>query len=309
MAIITNIVTGTSMVQAVLADSQETPFVILPKVTSAIDFCVCDYQCDYINYVFADPLSTEDFKNDSTSFLIGLSADSAVLEIRLIGNGQDVIISDNTFGEYFAKGSFTITENQINYVGFIADWKKIFDAFGGGQYYFEFKETVFSRDFVTESVKYQVSNYTDEKALNTVRLRFIQNGIIEDGLDYTGLNWITEIRIGGKMKYNSPILTLDNYQTENRTVRQIQDKSIENFELETYFIPSKIGDLFVKNGVLANNALITNYDPFSYKQYIDFPVLFTEITDFKGNYKTNNLASFVFTLEERLQNNVKRNVR
>ena len=41
MAIITNIVTGTSMIQAVLADSQETKFIVLPIQGTAVDFCVC----------------------------------------------------------------------------------------------------------------------------------------------------------------------------------------------------------------------------------------------------------------------------
>ena len=295
------------MLQAVLADSQETKFIVLPIKGTAVDFCVCDYECEYTNYVFADA-SPLDYKNDKSSFLVGLSENSANLEIRLLGNGQDIVISDNTFGTYYQKGTFTNTENQLNYVGFIADWKKFYTTFGGGQYYFSFKETVFSQDFETESVKYQLSTFTDAKANKTVRLRFEQNGIIEGGLDYRGLNWITEVRISASLKYSTPKITIDNYQTSNRTIRQIQDKAIENFELETYFMPSKIGDLFVKNGVLANNILITNYDLFGYKKYVDFQVLITEITDFKGNYQVNSLASFTFALEERVQNNIKRNV-
>jgi len=308
MAIITENTNNSPMFQAVLADSQESPFIVLPPVGTAIDFCVCDYECQYFNNVFADLLSTDDFKNDKSSFLIGLAADSSTLEIRLIGNGQDVVISDDTFGEYFTKGTFTNTENQLNYVGFIADWKKILTAFGGGVYYFTFTETVFNRDFVTESVKYRLSPYNETRVLKTLRLRFEQNGLIENGLDYTGLNWITEVRIEGSLRYNAPTLTLDNYQNTNRSIKQIQDKTVKNFEIETSLIPSKIGNLFTLDGVLANNILVTNYDWFAYEKYIDFPIIITEITDFKGNYRLNSLASFIFKAEERTQNNVKRNV-
>ena len=308
MAIITENTNSSPMFQTVLADSQESPFVVLPKTTSAIDFCVCDYECEYFNYVFADQSSTDDFKNDKSSFLVGLSTVSAVLEIRLIGNGQDIVISDNIFGTYYPKGTFTNTENQLNYVGFVADWKKIYDAFGGGVYYFEFKETVFNRDFITQSVKYVLSSYSEQKAFKTLRLRFEQNGLIEDGLDYTNLNWITEVRIEGSLRYNAPTLTLDNYQNTNRSIKQIQDKTVKNFEIETSLIPSKIGNLFTLDGVLSNNILITNYDWFAYEKYIDFPIIITEITDFKGNYRLNSLASFIFKAEERTQANVKRNV-
>ena len=308
MAIITENINSTPMFQSVLANSQESPFVVLPTVGTAIDFCVCDYECQYFNHVFADPIRTDDFKNDKSSFLIGLAADSSTLEIRLIGNSQDLLINDNTFGEYFAKGSFTNTENQLNYVGFIANWKKILTAFGGGVYYFEFKETVFNRDFITESVKYRLSTYSEAKAFKTVRFRFQQNGLIENGLDYTGLNWITEVRIEGSLRYNAPTLTLDNYPDSGRTIKQIQDKTVKNFEIETNLIPSSIGNLFTEDGVLANNIFVTNYDWFAYEKYVDFPIIITEITDFKGNYRLNSLASFIFKAEERTQNNVKRNV-
>lgn len=309
MAIITENTNNTPMNQSVLADSQESPFVVLPVSGPSIDFCTCDYECEYYNLVFADALTDDEFKNDKTSFLIGLTSDSSTLEIRLIGeNGTDVLISDNTFGDYLAKGTIDNTENQLNYVGFIADWKKIFDAFGTSIYYFTFKENVFGKDYENESVKYQLAVYSDERAFKTLRLKFIQNGIIENGLDYTGLNWNTEVRIEGSLKFIAPTLTLDNYQNSNRKFLQIQDKTVRNYEIETGLIPSSIGNLFTKDGVLANDILITNYDWFAYEKYVDFNILITEISDFKGNYKLNSLASFIFTAEERTQDNVKRNV-
>jgi hypothetical protein len=308
MAIITNVTSGVSMNQLILADSQEANNVNIPSQGPVIDFCPCDYQCEYVNNVFAS-IDTDEYKNDSTSFLISLSDSTSVLEIRLIGsNGTDEIISDDTYGEYFAKGTIDNTPNQLNYVGFIASWKNIFDVLGQATYYFTFKETVFSQDFEKESVKYRLQSFSDEKAKDTFKFVFVQNGVIENGIDYTGLNWNIGLRIDAKLKYQTPILTLDNYPDTDRKQVQIQDKTIENFEIETYFIPSEIGDLITKTGILSNSILITNYDLMPYKKYNNFDIIIKEISDFKGNFKLNELASFTFSAEERIQNNVKRNV-
>ena len=308
MAIITENINSNPMQQLILADGYETQTVSTPKEKVLIDFCPCDYECEYVNNVFADPLGTEDYKNDKSSFLIALSSDTAILEINIVKDGIPFIVNNNTYGQYFAKGSFTNTENQLNYVGFIADWKKIIDTLGTGKYYFEFKETVFNRDFITKTYDFRLSAFTDINANKTIRFRFLQNGLIEDGIDYSGLNWSTELRVKGKLRYTAPTLTVDNYQTSTRKVTQIQDKSIKNFEIETSLIPDSIGDLFTENGVIANNVFITTYDLFAYKKLIDFNVLFTEISDFKGNYNVNSKGSFTFALQERTQDTVKRNV-
>lgn len=295
------------MLQLVLADSQEAKNVIIPQQGTIVDFCICDYECEYTNQVFATD-SIDQYKNDKSSFLISLVDDTSVLEIRLIGNGNDVLINDNTYGRYFQKGTFDNTENQVNYVGFVADWKKIFDSLGAGQYYFTFKENVFSQDFETESVKYQLQIFSDELAHKTVKFNLVQNGVVEGGIDYTGLDWDTEVRIKAKVNYQAPILTIDNFPTSGRVKTQIQDKTIENFQIETGLIPSKIGDLFVKSGAMSNQIYFTDYNLFAYKKYEDFNIIITEISDFKGNFNLNSTGSFTFAAEERVQNNVKRNV-
>ena len=310
MAIITEVCTGASMLQLVLADSQEAKNVVIPQQGAIVDFCICNYECEYINQVFASD-SIDQYKNDKSSFLISLTDGTSISEIRLIGNGNDILINNDDYGQYFAKGSFTNTINQVNYVGFIADWKKIFDNLGAGQYYFTFKETVFNQDFETESVKYQLYPFSDELAHKTVKFNLVQNGVVEGGLDYTGLRWDTEVRIEGKFNYKAPILTIDNFPTSGRVKTQIQDKTIENFpNYETGLIPSKIGDLFVKKwGQCQIKLYLTDYNLFAYKKYEDFNIIITEIPDFKGNFNLNSTGSFTFALQKkRVQNNVKRNV-
>ena len=307
MAIITDITNDNEMTQAILAISQEAPVVNLPKVGVQTEFCICDYVCEYVNNVFASLVDSADYKNDKSSFLKGLTADSSILEITLIGPNDETIITDDTFGEYFAKGSFTNTDNQVNYVGFIADWNKILSIKGTGEYYFKFKETTFGEDYETQSLKYALYPYNEIQANKTLRFKFIQNGIIENGLDYRGLNWEVQIRIKAKLKYLGFTLESDNYLTSQRIIRQIQDKKIRNFEIETYFIPSEVGNI-IETGVLANNILVSNYDFFAYEPFEDLSMVITENSDFKGNYNTSNLASFIFAANERTQDTIKRNV-
>jgi hypothetical protein len=308
MAIITENTNSNPMQQTISADGFVTETITFPKEVPQVNFCPCDYECDYVNNVFADPLNTTEYRNDKSSFLIALSSSSATLEINILKNGVPFLVNDDSYGQYFPKGTFNNTDNQINYVGFVADWLKIYNTLGFGEYVFQFKESVFNREFITESFKFKLSLFNEIQANKTLKFKFIQNGIIEDGLDYTGLNWSTELRVKAKLKYLAPTLTVDNYQTSQRVVSQIQDKTIKNFEVETELIPSVVGDLFTESGVIANDVLITNYDFFAYKSFTDLNVIFTEISDFKGNYRTNSKASFIFTLEERKQDTVKRNV-
>lgn len=308
MTIITENINNLPMAKSVLAISQDAPLVIIPTEGVQIDFCICDYTCEYINEVFADASSSEDFKNDKTSFLTGLSADSATLEILLIGpDGSESIINNNTFGEYFAKGSFTETDNQINYVGFICDWQKVLTIKGAGTYYFKFTESVFGQDFEKTTIKYKLLPYNENMVYRTLRFKFIQNGLLEDGLDYTGLNWNTQVRIKGSLKKLPSELQQDNYFNGDRIVEQIQDKKLKNFQIETGLLNSDIGNL-IEDGTLSNRIFITNYKWGDYEMHEDLSINIISIDDFIGNFELNPLGAFVFTAQERKQDTVKRNV-
>ncbi len=307
MAIITDITNSNPLTQAILAGSQEAPSVKLPEQELEIDFCICDYTCEYVNNVFASVSETDDYKNDKTSFLVGLTDDSSSLSIVLVGTNDETVINNDTYGEYFAKGTFTNTDNQLNYVGFVADWKKILTLKGAGTYYFKFTETTFGQDFEKETIKYKLLPYLENFVYKTIRFKFIQNGLIENGLDYTGLNWTIQTRIKGSLKKLATTLEQDNYINNNRVVSQIQDKAIKNFEIETGLVNSDIGDL-LENGILSNNILVSNYDWGAYKKYEDLPINITEVNEFKGNFELNPLGSFIFTAQERTQNTIKRNV-
>lgn len=296
------------MILECIANSQDVEMINIQDVKPTIDFCLCDYQCDYTNTVFACQDDSSEYKNDKTSFLIGLNNGLSILEIRLIGNGNDILISNNTFGNYYAKGTLNNTQEQLNYVGFECNWKKVQQILGNGIYHFTFKETIAGREFITESVKYRLLHFSDKFADNTIKLKFVQNGKILNGLDYTGLSWGTELRLKGNVKYVEPTLTLDNYKTSTRTVQQIQDSIIDNFEIETDMIPNFLGELITKVGVLANSCLVTDYNLFAYKKLVNLDVLITEVSSVKTNYNLNNLCSFTLKCEERNQNTVKRNI-
>ncbi len=220
---------------------------------------------------------------------------------------METIIDDNALGEYFAKGSFTQTDNQVNYVGFICDWKKVLTVKGAGTYYFRFTENVFGTDYTTETIKYKLLPYNADLVYRTIRFKFIQNGLIEDGFDYTGLNWNTQVRIKGSLKNTASELQQDNYLNNGRVVEQIQDKKLKNFQINTGLVNSDIGNL-LEDGALSNRILITNYKWGDYEQFEDLSINITSIDDFIGNFELNPLGAFVFTAQERKQDTVKRNV-
>ena len=308
MSIFTFITDNNPMNQVILANSQDSETTQSPKEQIKTDFCLCNYLCKYENVVFAELEGNEDYKNDKTSFLFSVSSSTSTFEIILIdSSGNEEIINDNSFGEYFPLGSFNQQKDQEKYVGFICDWQKVFQVKGAGVYFFKFKENSFGSEVINESVIYRLQPFSEVIASKTVRFRFIQKGTIQNSLDYNGIDWTYEIRLKAKLNYSEPTFEQTDFLKGDRVVEQIQDSKIENIEIEVDFVPSVIGDFITDIGILSNNILVTNYGLADYKKYVDFDIIIKELTDLKANYEFNNLASFKLPSLGRNQSTVKRN--
>lgn len=307
MAIITNNPNVEQMQLCCIACSNNIPFVKLPNVIRNINFCVCDYVCDYEEPVFGylEDLSDE-YKNDKSSF-IGEKTDSSasiLATIKKIDTGEDFIITNNDYGIFYPAG--TLPDRPL-YIAFIADWGKILNLLGAGLYKIEFKETVFGVDYFQDTVMYRLYPFTEEKANKTVKFEFIQNGLKENGLDYTGLNFSYQFRIRGTFGNKQVIFETDTYLNSRREVKQIQDKTRFSYQFNSRFVDATVLNSIWDIGLNANKILITDYSLIVPERFENVSVVASdspEITYFNNNtFVTVNIP-----FEDKVQDNVKRNV-
>jgi len=307
MAIRTFNPTGNEMQLCCIACAEDTPFVRIPDVIRTIDFCICDYVCDYEEPVFGYlPDLEDDYKNDKSSF-IGEKTDSSAFITATIKNlttNTDYVVMDNTYGTYFPAG--TLPDRPL-YIAFIADWGKILNELGGGIYQIEFKETVFGQDYIQDTVKYRLRHFTEQEANQTVKFQFIQNGVKENGLDYTGLNFSYYFRLRGTFGNKQVIFETDTYLNAGRKVKQIQDKTKFSYEFTSQLVDATVLNSIWDVGINANEILVTDYYLFNSERFENLSVVTSDGPEITHR-KMNPLVNCVIPFEDRTQDNVKRNV-
>lgn len=305
MAINEVITNGNTMVISEISCTQDSINISIPSQPPTIDFCHCDFECEYeeLKFASADGL---DYKND-LSYLLEEVVDSSgtiVFDLYKDGKFQSSII-DNTYGTYTGIGGFT--EHPLK-SGFIVDWNKIYFALGRGKYYFKISVTNFSRLVEKETGKYRLRLFSERLADKTVVIKTTQNGYIQGGLDYTGINWGLEFRVAGKLIYGTPDFEKDTYLSSQRRETQIQDQIINNYSLECDFIPSIISRELIENSMLSNQYLIMDYNLWNDESltYQDVSVYPEGVEEAEYFARSRN-GNFTFAFSDKDKTLVKRN--
>ena len=304
MAIIVQLPNPEEMEQTEFSTKMVTGSSKLPTETPTLDFCFCDYECDFEELVLADLADTDSYKNDRTSFLI--EAPDTVggsFAIRLVrSDGTTVNMTDNTYGTYFGLG--TISGQPLK-AGYLVEWQKVAQVEGFGVYSFEVDNVNFGNTITETSRDFRLLPYSEDNADGTVKIETIHNGCIEGGIDYTGMNWIRSVRIPAIFNPSYRLET-DNYFDTNNNKTQIRDQVVTEYTLSTERLPSSVMVPFIKDRILANSIFITNYNLFSFEDIRQKEVVASEIQE--PNFaSTSKKSSFQFSFEEKLQNIIKRN--
>lgn len=251
--------------------------------------CVCD--CDYEELAFYHS-SGDTWKNDSATLLseVFLSADTNAFEIYK----DDVLkatVTDDTYGTYIAVGGYS---TQLLKTSFKADWALIQAAWGDGVYYLKSARTILNVNGDLTTHKYMVTEYSDEKAKGTVVIKTVQNGIIEGGNNYIGMEFEQQVRLNAHLSGVQRSLETDRYLSQNLTLEQIQDKVIKNYSLEVLMIPTNIASPLLDDQVMANSIKITNYGYWEYDCHEELEIVLEEFTESLYFHKTKDA---VFKLE------------
>ena len=267
----------------------------LPTVEDIVDFCTCDFVCDYIEQAYVYPSDMSDtYKNDYKSFLINLKDDSSTYEFTLIRpDGNETVFSDDNFGELFDKG---FNQEQPLKVGYRIDWIKVFELFGRGIYQIKVSQTDFGNTVTAESIKFNVQVYDEIRADKTVKIETVQDSPILNGEDFGGMEWVNMARVEGTFNTETPNYEIDRLVDSQRNEIDIQTTKFNTYTLETNIIPNKIGDYLTEEVCMTNNVFISVNDVFNYRQYRRLPVVFegdvSPGDDYSMNYKKKFNISF-----------------
>lgn len=294
------------MAMGEISCTQDSESISIPDAPPTIDFCHCDIECEFQEQKFASP-GNEDFKNDLSYLLDECVDPGGTIEFKFYKNGVLLTtIVDDTYGTFAAKGS--ITDHPLK-SSFIVDWEKVYAAVlgGGAQYHFEIIVTNFTRVITKETQKYNLKLFSETAADCTAVIKTFQNGEIQGGLDYTGLDWGLEFRVPGKFFKGVPEFEKDTYLTSRRIETQIQDQIIRTYILECDFIPAILSTQLIENSMLSNRFLIMDYNLFNdaTMTYVDFAVYPEGVEEAEYFHSLNGIFTFNFT--DRQKDLLKRN--
>jgi hypothetical protein len=298
---------GAQMTLEGMAVKIASQFVNVPKPIVENEFDLCPFESPYFEKVFAYPTDDSDeYRNDKREVLTTLLDGSSVAEFRLVKpDGTKEVLNDNTFGEYFAPGSFV---NQPLKTGFVVDWLLVFNAFGGGTYYIETSQTDFGDERITNSWDYKLQIYSEQQANLTTRIKTVHNGLVKNREDYEGMTWVRWVRVPGIFGNKTAIVEADNYESTSNQLVQIRDRVKYEYLLSVELVPSFVINTFTEDRLQANEMFVSNYALFGHEIFEDKQV-YSMPSEFTPEYYTRNTkATFEMKLLDVDQSNIKYNL-
>jgi hypothetical protein len=267
-----------------------------PTAKQYEEYCVCE--CEYYEPVFAKT-GGEWFENDQSAFLYKKSITNDTITINLYKNDELVeVLNTNKYGTYFANP-------KPLHVGYLIEWQKVYEDLGTGIYYIKAGKVILGQYIEEFSQKFELAEYSQERADDTVRIESYQNGnIISSPFNYTDMNWYQSIRIKGNFGTKKPKLEVDNYLDKDYNLLQIQDKIVNEWILETFLLPNYISNKLIYDIFLSDSLFISDFSIFAEEINYRVPVYMSEISD-KKFFTCNKQTKFLLKFVDKLNNIIK----
>ena len=117
-------------------------------------------ECCYTHRIFADVNSSEDFKNDYSSFYHQrqLSNESVEFVLYHYELDNEYILDDGVFGLFFGYGSFS---SNINLTGFMVEWKKVLTVIGEGNFQIIKRQNIAGIDVELKSIVFTLKQFSN----------------------------------------------------------------------------------------------------------------------------------------------------
>jgi hypothetical protein len=264
--------------------------------------------CNFKHKVLADASDSTDFKNDKSSFIQASIGSGASVTFTIQKDGVDwQTITDNTYGTYSALGTMA----NVNYAGFVLNWRSVLNAVGGGIgcYKVKIDYTFLGVSVTTYSPCYDLMNYNSYNAEGTVKFRWRQSGKIKSSFyDFSDFSsgWDQYLRIDGEFGRPQIVYEETNITRGDYTQDQVQDQTFYEYNFETMVVNAYIRDLFGKDLMLADDIKITDYNFYNPDQEIlnkRVRVVEAENIDY---FSRSRLLAFKIKFGDRRENTIKR---
>lgn len=269
--------------------------------------CPCVCSCCEDELVLHDSTGTDNYKNDKTSFVFKRDLDDDGYDLKLFKVGAEFtpITIDSNIATIFGYGDLP-EDNVANYSGFLIDWYLVYSLHGNGDYYMQGTITKQAIVFNYESKLFILRPFSCDIAKDTVKIQGYQNGYIEsEDNDLSGFNWLTSLRVNGKLFRDTPKLIDDSYVNQNWETREIQRKINDYWTLELWPMPTVIAKLIVYNLILNNEFYVSDYNV-NQEKFDRIHLYPTEIDQMKS-WANNPCVMIVLKFESKVQDRIKRN--
>lgn len=264
-------------------------------------------ECCYIHNVFASLTSTEDFKNDYSSFYHQRQLPSETCDFFLFRheNGQEYPLIDDTYGQFFNFNSITANPNLK---GYLLKWKKVLQALGKGNYKIIKRYTIAGLSIEEQSYTFTLNQFSNSLADKTVRFDIVMNGLLEKpNVDFTNTSWRHSIRVPGFFGRREPKYEEDNLIQRDYHSRQISMKQTNEYKFQTNLIPYCITNEVIDFILFANDIFINDYNLNNHSyEFVKFGVKFSN-NDGTGYSSNTRKARLNLAFSDKFINNNKRN--
>lgn len=267
-------------------DARTTSLIFLSqKINSVVETSTFlnpdDISCCYINRVFGHQTLneiTDPLKNDITRFLRPYEASITDVDMFLTKPSDstfiEVVLNDNTFGEFFDLG-FHTDELGRNYIGYEVNWRLVLIEHGEGTYQIRADKTGILPTIPSDlDFPYELQDFTAARANGTIRISFSNSFILRDRFDqkkriYFPENWTNQIRLygffgGDNAEYNK---TFTKYKDESK--RTVSDEQIPKYRMRIEQAPAEIHDFVRIEAMQADIISVTDYNnnnPWKHKE-------------------------------------------
>jgi len=266
-------------------------------------------ECCYVHNVFADENSSDDFKNDYSSFYHQrqLSNENASFKLIHINTGDEFDLVDSTYGSFYGFGSFS---ENTNLTGFRLEWKKVLEDIGEGS--FKVVKSISKIGITVDfnSLVYTLSQFNEKRANKTARIDVVLNGLMEkDKTDFTGIGWKDSIRVPGFFGRREFQFEEDFLIDRTFEKRQISMKQTNEYKFQTNSVPNCVTNPIIDLFLFADDIYMNDYNLNNHSyDYKKFSVKFqgNENTDYTS---TSRKARLNLIFNDKFENNLKRNYR
>jgi len=264
-------------------------------------------ECCYYNFVLASSTSDEPAKNDTAGFfaLRQASNETNLFVLIRLSDNLETDLNDNTLGTFQDFGS--IADNP-DLTTFVLDWKAVLLAQGEDDYKVVRRATIAGVPIEIEYFVYTLREFSDTLADKTVRFDCTMAGLLEKpGIDFTGSNFSTSLRVPGFFGRREPAYEEDNIINRNYVKRQVSSKQTNEYRLQTNLVPDCITEEIIDFILFSDDVRINDYNLNNHSyNYKNFPVKLASNEGTEYNSRSRKaILNLVFN--DKTVNNNKRN--